>query len=167
MRRRGSWFWLVVVAGLSVLGVLVYKSLAGFYESGRVSSASAVPIVGCYLEPLDANGPIDYVWHKMYIRRNSVILLCGKTSVEAFRSFFGASIRKCEEHNLASWTQIIQGLRADPCDFCIGKPDKGLFGHRCFWSPAEELIIRGILRVEDGCFTLYVVQIRGAGRKSD
>jgi len=100
----------------------------------------------------------------MYIRPVSTILVTAKGSAKHFRAFFAQRVRSFEEHDRSAWGHIVERMRADPCDFCIGEPHKDLIGYREVWTPNEELVIRGAFRVADSCFTLYALQVRDANQ---
>ena len=128
MKRRSIVGFFALVAAVLVFAIMVYKSLTGSFESGTVNSAREVPVVGRYIEKLEPSGPINYVYFRRYIRAESAILVSGKTSTKNFRGFFAQRVCSFEEHDRSAWGHIVERMRADPCDFCIGEPHKDLIG---------------------------------------
>ena len=152
--------FIVVFAALAVFALLVYRSLAGSFESGTVKSWRELPVLGSHVQILDPNGPIEYIRHRMYVRPTSAILVAGDCPIEHFKGFFAQHVRSFQEHDRRVWTHLIEAMRADPCHFSVGQPGRDLTGYREVQTPKQKLVIRGVFRAERSSFILYVVEVR-------
>jgi hypothetical protein len=164
MKKRTAVGFCLSVAAVVGLALMVYKALAGSLESGTVHNCREVPVVGPHLDILDANGPIRYIRHRMYIRPHSAILVAGQCPANNFKAFFPQRIQPFQEQDIRAWTHILDTMGAEPRDFSVGQPGQDLTGYTAVWTADEELIVRGLFRAERSSFMLYVIQVRHVNR---